>query len=55
MQINTGGWISSFGIWHEYLSEIKDALDEYNLEIKTIHIHIGSENTPESWVKSATI
>jgi len=28
---------------------------KYNLKITKIHIHIGSENTPESWVKSANI
>lgn len=55
MQINTGGWISSFGIWHEYIDEIQNAAQEYDLEISMIHIHIGSENTPESWVKSANI
>ena len=29
--------------------------EKYNLKITKIHIHIGSENTPASWVKSANI
>ncbi len=54
-QINTWGWISSFGIWHEKIDEIKHVAEKYNLKITKIHIHIGSENTPKSWVKSANI
>ena len=54
-QINTWGWISSFGIWHEKIDDIKEMATKYNLKITKIHIHIGSENTPESWVKSANI
>jgi len=54
-QINTWGWISSFGIWHEKIEEIKAVATKYNLNITKIHIHIGSENTPASWVKSANI
>ncbi len=55
MQINTWGWIASFGIWHEYISEVKELIEKYELEVVSIQIHIGSENTPESWVKSANI
>ena len=54
-QINTWGWISSFWIWHEKIDEIKQVAAKYNLNITKIHIHIGSENTPKSWVKSANI
>ena len=54
-QINTWGWISSFGIWHEKMDKIKAIAENYNLKITKIHIHIGSENTPKSWVKSANI
>ncbi len=52
--ISTGGTTSGFGIWHEYISDIKDICSEYDITIHKIHIHIWSENTPESWVKSAT-
>lgn len=53
--ISTWGETSAFGIWHEYIPEIKWIAAKYNLEISKIHIHIGSENTPESWTKSANI
>ena len=53
--ISTGWETSAFGIWHEYIPEIKEIAEEYNLEIVKIHIHIGSENTPESWTNSANI
>jgi len=53
--ISTGGTTSGFGIWHEKIPEIKEVVKKYNLEISKIHIHIGSENTPESWVNSANI
>ncbi|MDQ7009441.1 MAG: diaminopimelate decarboxylase [Candidatus Gracilibacteria bacterium] len=53
--ISTGGTTSGFGIWHEKIPEIKEIAKRYNLEILKIHIHIGSENTPESWVNSANI
>lgn len=51
--ISTGWTTSWFGIWHEYIPEIKQACESHNLSIHKIHIHIGSENTPESWVESA--
>ncbi len=53
--ISTGGETSAFGIWHEYIDEIKEVSKKYDLEIIKIHIHIGSENTPESWTNSAVI
>ncbi|MCP4523851.1 MAG: diaminopimelate decarboxylase [Candidatus Gracilibacteria bacterium] len=53
--ISTGGETSSFGIWHESIPQIKELSAEYNLIISKIHIHIGSENTPESWTDSANI
>lgn len=53
--ISTWWETSSFGIWHEFIPEIKELVQLYNLEISKIHIHIGSENTPESWTNSANI
>lgn len=53
--ISTGGTTSGFGIWHEKIPKIKEIVKKYNLEVSKIHIHIGSENTPESWVNSANI
>lgn len=53
--ISTGGETSAFGIWHEYIPQIKELAQKYDLKITKIHIHIGSENTPESWTDSANI
>jgi diaminopimelate decarboxylase len=53
--ISTGWTTSGFWIWHEKIDEIKKLAKKYNLKITKIHIHIGSENTPESWVNSANI
>ena len=53
--ISTGWETSAFWIWHEYIPEVKKLATKYHLEISKIHIHIGSENTPESWTESANI
>ena len=54
-QISTWGKNSSFGIWHNKISEIKEIVGKYNITISKLHFHIGSENTPESWVDSAEL
>lgn len=53
--ISTWGNTSSFWIWHEDILKIKKIAAENNLKMTKIHIHIGSENTPESWTNSANI
>ena len=53
--ISTWWETSAFGIWHEYIPIIKEISKKYNLKITKIHVHIGSENTPESWTNSANI
>jgi diaminopimelate decarboxylase len=53
--ISTGWETSAFWIWHEYIPEIKKIAEKYDLKITKIHIHIWSENTPESWTNSANI
>ncbi len=53
--ISTWWETSAFGIWHEFIPEIKELVQLYNLDLTKIHIHIGSENTPESWTNSANI
>ncbi len=52
-KISTWGANSSFGIWHEKLDEIQDIAQKYDITLIKLHFHIGSENTPESWVASA--
>ena len=54
-QINTWWHAASFWIWYEYIDQVLILAKKYNLKIVKIHIHIGSENTPESWMKSAQI
>ena len=34
---NTGGPASSFGIWHEYLDEVKAIAERYDLRITRLH------------------
>lgn len=53
--ISTGWETSAFGIWHENILKIKNIATEWKIKITKIHIHIGSENTPESWTDSANI
>jgi diaminopimelate decarboxylase len=46
---NTGGPASSFGIWHEYVDDVKRIAAQYVLKIDRIHSHIGSGSDPEVW------
>ena len=46
---NTGGPASSFGIWHEYLGEVKTLAARHRLTLRTLHSHIGSGTDPEVW------
>lgn len=54
-KISTWGPTSSFGIWHEQLDDVISLVETYNIDITKLHFHIGSENTPESWVDSASL
>jgi diaminopimelate decarboxylase len=46
---NTGGPAASFGIWHEYLDEVKTIADRYRLRITRLHSHVGSGTDPDIW------
>ncbi len=50
---NTGGPSASFGIWHEYLDEIKALAARHTLTIRTLHSHIGSGTDSETWERAA--
>ncbi len=50
---NVGGPASSFGIWFEYIPQIKLTAQKYGLKIVRIHTHIGSGSDPEVWQKVA--
>jgi diaminopimelate decarboxylase len=46
---NTGGPASSFGIWYEHFDDVVRIAGQYNLNIDTVHSHIGSGSDPEVW------
>ena len=50
---NTGGPAASFGIWHEYLGDVKALAKRYEVKITRLHTHIGSGTEPEVWKRAA--
>jgi diaminopimelate decarboxylase len=46
---NTGGPAASFGIWHEYLDEVKAVAERHRLRITRLHSHVGSGTDSEIW------
>lgn len=53
---NVGGPSSSFGIWHELVTDgtVPDIVTKYGLEVERIHTHIGSGSDPAIWQSVAT-
>lgn len=53
---NVGGPSSSFGIWHELLSDgtVPSIVEKYGLTVERIHTHIGSGSDPEIWQRVAS-
>lgn len=49
---NTGGPSASFGIWHDYLADVKALAARHRLAIRTLHTHIGSGTDPEVWKRA---
>lgn len=49
----TGGVSSSFGIWHEYIPQVREIADKHGVRINKLHTHIGSGTDPEEWAKAA--
>jgi diaminopimelate decarboxylase len=49
---NTGGPSASFGIWHDYLADVKTLAARHRLAIRTLHTHIGSGTDPEVWKRA---
>ncbi len=52
---NTAGLAASFGIWHEYMPEIKRISQENGLKINRIHTHVGSGSDWEIWKKAVSM
>jgi diaminopimelate decarboxylase len=48
---NVGGPASSFGIWHEWIDQVKAIVERYDLKVIRIHTHIGSGSDPAVWQK----
>jgi diaminopimelate decarboxylase len=46
---NTGGPASSFGIWHDYLDQVKALAARLGIKVTRLHTHIGSGTDPEVW------
>ncbi|HKK19538.1 MAG TPA: hypothetical protein VJ952_12745, partial [Opitutales bacterium] len=46
---NVGGTSSSFGIWHEWIDQVKAIVDSAALKAVRIHTHIGSGSDPSVW------
>lgn len=53
---NVGGPSSSFGIWHELLTDgtVPDIVSKYGLKVERIHTHIGSGSDPGIWQQVAS-
>jgi diaminopimelate decarboxylase len=52
---NVGGPSSSFGIWHELMTDgtVPDIVQKYQLQVERIHTHIGSGSDPDIWQQVA--
>src|SRR5207253_651528 len=49
---NTGGPAAGFGIWHDYIDDVKALATRHGLTIGTLHTHIGSGTGPEVWKRA---
>ncbi len=45
----TGGVGASFGIWHEYLSEVLERCAGLGVKVTRLHVHVGSGFDPGVW------
>jgi diaminopimelate decarboxylase len=54
-RLTTGEVNASFGIWHEYLDEVKRIASESSCKITRLHTHIGTGTDPEKWAKAAEV
>lgn len=53
---NVGGPSSSFGIWHEFITDgtVPSIVEKYGLVVERIHTHIGSGSDPQIWQQVAS-
>mmetsp|Transcript_3551 Transcript_3551/g.12253 ORF Transcript_3551/g.12253 Transcript_3551/m.12253 type:complete len:464 (+) Transcript_3551:49-1440(+) len=50
---NVGGPSSSFGIWHEWVDDVKSIVSQHGLVVERVHTHIGSGSDPAVWTRVA--
>jgi len=50
---NVGGPSSSFGIWHEFIPQVREIVARHQLRVVRIHTHIGSGSDPAVWQRTA--
>lgn len=55
VKTNVGGPASSFGIWHEWLAEVKTIVAQAKLRVVRVHTHIGSGSDPAVWQRVAEL
>jgi len=53
-RLSTGGLTASFGIWYEYIPQIKRLAEKHSLKIVRIHTHVGTGGDPDLWFNTAT-
>jgi diaminopimelate decarboxylase len=52
---NVGGPSASFGIWHEFVPQVREIAARHRLRVIRIHTHIGSGSDPLVWQKAAEL
>jgi diaminopimelate decarboxylase len=52
---NTAGTGASFGIWREYVPEVREIAQENALKITRLHSHVGSGSDWRVWQKAASL
>jgi diaminopimelate decarboxylase len=50
---NVGGPSSSFGIWHEFIPQVREIVAMHQLRVIRIHTHIGSGSDPLVWQRAS--
>ena len=55
IKTNVGGKSSAFGVWHEYVDEVQEIADRFNIKIVRIHTHIGSGNDSSVWEEAVQL
>lgn len=53
-RLTSGGQLASFGIWVEYLDDVRALVKKHRLKVKRIHHHVGSGHDPETWLRIAS-